>query len=76
MEQDIYILNRLLNSKLFLDKYPMIDRVHVNQYGKGVDVVMIVNDAKTYFPLREVIKDYIWDIGRYASVKSNLNIYP
>ncbi len=34
IEQDVKVLKKLLNSPLFLDKYPIIERVFVDeQYG-------------------------------------------
>ena len=77
-EVDIKILRKLLNSKLFLNEFPMISRVFVDKYWLGIDVVLSIdsNHTKEYFARRDEIKDYIWDIKKSASVESNLNIYP
>ena len=76
IELEVKILNKLLNSKLFLDKYPIIDRAGVDKYGKGIDIVLIVNDTKEYFAIRDEIRSFIWDISQSASVDSYLSIYP
>ena len=76
MEHDINVLKKILNSALFLGKYPIIDRVHVDQHGKGIDIVLIPNDSKKYWETKKEIHSYIWDIKKMAGVKSGLNIYP
>lgn len=79
IELDVKILNKLLNSKLFLDKYPIIDRVAVDKYGRVIEIVLIVNNTKEYFynlGLRDEIKSFIWDIAKSASVDSYFNVYP
>jgi hypothetical protein len=76
MERDIKILNKLLNSKLFLNKYPMVNRVSVTKYGNGIDIVMFPDDTKRYFDVKKEIGYYIWDISRLASVETYFNIYP
>jgi hypothetical protein len=78
MEHDIIILKKILNSALFLGKYPIIDRVHVDQHGKGIDIVLIPNDSKKYWETKKEIHSYIWSITKMAgvNVKYGLNIYP
>lgn len=76
MEQDIKVLDKLLNGKLFLDKHPLIDRVFVSAYGKGIDIVLSVNDTKKYWPLQDKIKSSITDISNIVGVESHINIYP
>jgi hypothetical protein len=76
MDLDIKTLRKLLNSKLFLDKYPFIERVWVDKYGNNVDIVLSPNDTKEYFSMRDEIRSYVWDISKYVGVNSNLNIYP
>jgi hypothetical protein len=79
IELDVKILNKLLNSKLFLDKYPIIDRVAVDKYGKVIEIVLIVNNTKEYFynlGLRDEINSFIRDIAKSASVDSYFNVYP
>ena len=76
IERDIKILDKLLNSKLFLKRYPMVERVSVTKYGNGIDIVMFPDDTKRYFDVRKEIGHYIWDISRLASVETYFNIYP
>lgn len=76
MEHDIIVLKKILNSALFLGKYPIIDRVHVDQHGKEIDIVLIPNDSKKYWETKKEIHSYIWNIKKMAGVKSGLNIYP
>jgi hypothetical protein len=74
--QDVKILDKLLNSPLLLDKYPVINYVSVERYGGIVDVVLIPNDEKEYFKLRDEIKLYVWNISKMAGVESRFNVYP
>ena len=39
IELDIKILKKVLNSKLFLGKYPIINSVSVGRYGNSIDIV-------------------------------------
>lgn len=76
LNHDVKVLDKLLNSQLFLGKYPVINYVSVERYGSIVDVVLIPNDTKEYFKLKDEIRSYIWDISRMASIESRFNIYP
>jgi hypothetical protein len=78
MEQDVIVLKKLLNSPLFLDKYPMISRVWVEEYGNNkIDIVLSVTEPYSeYHPLRDEIKSYIWNVAKMAGVTSRFNIYP
>jgi hypothetical protein len=75
-ERDIKILNKLLNGKLFLERYPMVERVSVTKYGNGIDIVIFPDETKRYFDVRKEMGYYIWDISRLASVETFFNIYP
>jgi hypothetical protein len=78
MEQDVIVLKKLLNSPLFLDKYPMISRVWVEEYGNNkIDIVLNVTEPYSEFhPLRDEIKSFIFNIAKMAGVTSRFNIYP
>ena len=78
MEQDVIVLKKLLNSPLFLDKYPMISRVWVEEYGNDkIDIVLSVTEPYSEFhPLRDEIKSFIFNIAKMAGVTSRFNIYP
>jgi hypothetical protein len=76
IEQDVKVLKKLLNSPLFLDKYPIIERVFVDeQYGNKIDIVMSITDP-SYWAVRDEITSYIWSIAKMSGVTSRFNIYP
>ena len=76
IEHDVKVLKKLLNSPLFLDKYPIIERVWVDkQYGNKIDIVMSIND-QSYWSLSDEIKSFIWNIAKMSGVTSRFNIYP
>ena len=77
-EHDVKVLDKILNSELFLDKYPMVNRVWVYlQYGNKIDIVMNVKEpADDYWPVKEEISSFIWDIAKMAGVTTRFNIYP
>ena len=76
IERDIKILDKLLNSKLFLKRYPMVERVSVTKYGNGIDIVIFPDETKRYFDVKKEIGHFIWDISKVASVETFFNIYP
>ena len=92
LEHDVKVLNKILNSELFLGKYPMINRVWVyKQHGDKIDIVMnikeppdwyspakdeIVPSINEYWPLREEIVSFIWSVAKMSGVTSRFNIYP
>jgi hypothetical protein len=61
-----------------LGKYSVIERVLVDeQYGNKIDIVLIVNEpSNKYWPIRDEIRSYIWNIAKMAGVTSRFNIYP
>ena len=78
IEQDVKVLRKLLNSPLFLDKYPLISRVWVEEYGtKRIDIILNVKDPYSeYTPLRDEIKSYIYNLAKMLGVTSRFIIYP
>ena len=76
IEQDVKVLKKILNSELFLGKYPIIERVFVDkQYGNKIDIVMSITDP-SYWKVSDEIRSYIWNIAKMAGVSSRFNIYP
>jgi hypothetical protein len=76
IEQDVKVLKKILNSPLFLSKYPIIERVFVDeQYGNKIDIVMSITDP-SYWEVSDDIRSYIWNIAKMAGVTSRFNIYP
>lgn len=75
-EHDIAVLKKILNSELFLGKFPIIDRVAVGPYNKKIDIVLIPNNTKKYFEIRKEIDYYIWNLVKMAGVKTGYEVYP
>jgi len=67
-EHDIKILDKVLNSPLFLDKFPVISRVWITQFGKNIDVVLNPSDTGQYWSNRENIYSYIHNLTNIAGV--------
>jgi small-conductance mechanosensitive channel len=78
IEHDVNVLKKVLNSELFLGNFPMINRVWVEEYGDNrIDIVLSVKEPPSeYWPIREEIRSFIWNIAKMASVTSRFNIYP
>ncbi len=78
IEQDVKVLKRVLNSELFLGKYPVISRVWVEEYGNDrIDIILNVKEPYSeYSPFRDEIKSFIFNIAKMAGVTSRFNIYP
>lgn len=78
MKDDVAALNKILNSVLFLDNYPMINRVWVEEYGTNkIDIVLSVKEpANEYWPVRDEVKKSIHNLAKMAGVKTRFNIYP
>jgi hypothetical protein len=76
IEHDVKVLKKILNSELFLGKYPIIERVWVDkQYGNKIDIVMSITDP-SYWSVKDEITSYIWSIAKMSGVTSRFNIYP
>jgi small-conductance mechanosensitive channel len=79
IEHDVKVLKKILNSPLFLEKYPIIERVWVDEYGDNrIDIVLRVVDEppNKYWPIREEIRSFIWNVAKMAGVTSRFQIYP
>ena len=77
MDRDAIVLKKVLNSKVFLNKFPVIDRVDVSLYGGGaIDIVLIPNDTKQYWIDKKEIYPYIWELAHMTSVTSRFHVYP
>lgn len=78
IEHDVKVLKKILNSELFLGKYPMIERVWVEEHGNSrIDIVLRVDEpSNKYWPIREEIRSFIWNVAKMAGVTSRFNIYP
>ena len=78
IEHVVKVLKKLLNSPLFLDKYPVIERVWVDEYGNNrIDIILSVKDPfKDYYLSRDEVKSFIWNIAKMSGVTTRFNIYP
>lgn len=81
MEQEVKILNKILNSEVFLNKFPLISHVFVNQYGeKNIDVVFSLKDNlsfKDYEPFREDARMTAYELAKFVDINPRLiSIYP
>ena len=77
IEHDVKVLKKILNSPLFLDKYTMISRVWVEEYGNSrIDIVLNVKEPYRYWLVRDEVKSYIWNLAKMSGVTSRFNIYP
>jgi len=76
LERDVAILKKILNSELFMKKFPVIERVAVDKYGDYIDIVMIPKDINEYFKVVNRISDYVWEIKTAAGVESRVSMYP
>lgn len=80
MEQEVKVLRKLLNHKIFLDQVPGIRRVDVREYGKGIDVVFFLNEGFGYDDYMLFKADafrLVFELAKMAGIGSlNLNVYP
>ena len=76
MEHDTNVLDKILNSPLFLDKYPMINRVWVTKYVNNIDITISIEESERYWSVRDEIRSFIWSIAKMSGVTSRFNIYP
>ena len=76
LEHDTNVLDKILNSPLFLDKYPMINRVWVTKYVNNIDITISIGESERYWSVRDEIRSFIWSIAKMSGVTSRFNIYP
>jgi hypothetical protein len=79
MEEEVKILKKLLNHKIFLDEFPGITYVAVDKFGEGIDVVFFYREGVSYAEsksFRQRAGHSVRDLAKMAGVHSRLNIYP
>ena len=79
MEEEVKILYKLLNHKIFRDQFPMIRHVAVDQYQNGIDVVFFLPESFTYNDFKSIKSDavsLVYELAKMAGVKERLRIYP
>ena len=75
-ERDINVLTKLLDSPLFLEKYPFIEKVWVSKFANNtIDIVLGPSDTGEYWPVKEEIYSYIHNLAKMAGVTTRFNIY-
>lgn len=80
MEHEVNVLRKLLNHKIFLDRFPVIKSVDVRKYGKGIDVVFFLKDDYVYDDYSNIKSDaynLVYDLTKMAGLSIPLiNVYP
>ena len=79
MEEEVKILYKLLNHKIFRDQFPMIRHVAVDQYQNGIDVVFFLPESFVYNDFKFIKNDavsLVYELAKMAGVKERLSIYP
>jgi hypothetical protein len=79
MEEEVQLLSKLLNHKIFLDEFPGIRYVAVNKYGEGIDVVFLFSDGVQYSDYKKFgVNAYkmVRELSKMGGIRSRINIYP
>jgi hypothetical protein len=81
LKQNADSLHKLLNHKIFKEKFPEISSVDARQFGDGIDVVFFLDDTSEY---TKSYKDFgpkasvmVRDLARMVGASHDrINIYP
>lgn len=80
MENDINILNKLLNHKIFLSQMPGIREVIVREYGKDIDIIFLFKEGfryEDYRPTKSEARALVNELAKMAGINTqNIHIYP
>jgi hypothetical protein len=79
MEEEVKILKKLLNHKIFLDEFPSITYVAVDKFGEGIDVVFFYREGVRYVDskqFRQQAGQQVRELAKMAGVRSRIKIYP
>jgi hypothetical protein len=79
MEEEVKILKKLLNHKIFLDEFPGITYVAVDKFGESIDVVFFYREGVSYAESKQFRPEagqQVRELAKMAGVHSRLNIYP
>lgn len=79
MKEEIQILEKLLNHKIFLHEFPGIRYVSVGKFGDAIDVVFFYSDGVTYAESKQFRQEAglkVRELAKMAGVRSRINIYP
>ncbi len=76
LEHSIRVLDKVLNSELFLGKYPIIKRVEVEATGRSsLTIILIYDETKDYWDQRGKIHRFIWDIRKMIGIPNDIYMY-
>ncbi|MCX8482571.1 MAG: hypothetical protein ORN50_03250, partial [Crocinitomicaceae bacterium] len=73
MEEEVKILKKLLNHKIFLDEFPGITYVAVDKFGESIDVVFFYRKGVSYAEsksFRQMAGQSVRDLAKMAGVHS------
>jgi hypothetical protein len=76
---EVEILKKFLNNEKFLTKFPMINRVFVNNYDKdSIDIVISVkeNMMRDYIKSSTDVRNYIYNMQKIVGIRKYLTIFP
>jgi len=81
LQQNAESLHKLLNHKIFKEKFPEIRSVDARQFGDGIDVVFFLNNrddyTTNYKEFGPKAATMVRDLARMAGVgQDRINIYP
>jgi hypothetical protein len=81
LQQNADSLHKLLNHKIFKEKFPEIRSVDARQYGDGIDVVFFLDDTseytKGYKEFGPKAAAMVRDLARMVGASHDrINIYP
>lgn len=79
MKEEAQVLKKLLNHKIFMEKFPIFKHVWVDIFGSGIDVIFMLKDGHEYSEYKEIKSraiEMVYQLSRMAGVNSTLNIYP
>jgi len=81
LEQNADSLHKLLNHKIFKEKFPEIHSVDARQFGDGIDVVFFLDDpseyTKSYKDFGPKAAEMVRYLARIAGAGNDrINIYP
>ena len=81
LKQNADSLHKLLNHKIFKEKFPEISSVDARQFGNGIDVVFFLKDTseytKSYKEFGTKAAAMVRDLARMVGAgRDTINIYP
>ena len=70
------LLKKVLNSELFLDRYPIIKRVEVEATKLSITIILIFDEStKDYWDQKPEIHSFIRDIKKMLGIPNIINLY-